>query len=76
MAKAKIGDTIRIVCLADDTYTGKPDPSSDEYRGKTGTVKFIDVTGALHGTWGGLAILPEDMYTSSLDEQAKESDYT
>lgn len=62
MAKAKIGDTIRIVCLADDKYTGKSDPSSDEYRGKTGEVQYIDDTGALHGTWGGLAILPEDTY--------------
>ena len=62
MATAKIGDTIRIVCLADDKYSGKPDPSSNEYRGKTGKVQYIDDTGALHGTWGGLAILPEDTY--------------
>lgn len=34
---------------------GEPD-----YTGKTGVVTRIDSLGQLHGTWGGLAIIPEE----------------
>ncbi len=58
MAKADyehlIGKTIRIDCME-----GEP-----HYSGKTGVVKCVDDMGQLHGSWGGLAIQPEnDTYT-------------
>lgn len=35
-----------------------------EYMGKQGTVEMIDDIGQLHGTWGGLAVVPnEDEFT-------------
>lgn len=48
--KAKAGDKIHII----EMY-GEP-----RYNGKEGVVLFIDSRGQLHGTWGGLAILPEE----------------
>ncbi len=46
----KIGDIILIISMQ-----GEPD-----YTGKTGVVTRIDSLGQLHGTWGGLAIIPEE----------------
>lgn len=47
----KVGDTIRIIHLSgEDT----------RYDGRTGVVTHIDSMGQLHGTWGGLAIIPEE----------------
>jgi len=49
----KVGDTIRIVCMS-----GEP-----RYSGKEGEITHIDDMGQLHGTWGGLAVIPgEDNY--------------
>lgn len=54
--KAKVGDTIKITRLED--------PYDNTYEGRTGTVESIDDAGQLHGTWGGLAVIPEvDCYT-------------
>lgn len=49
--KAKIGDIIKITKL-DDPY----DPT---YPGRIGTVTKIDDMGQLHGTWGGIAVIPQ-----------------
>ena len=46
----KIGDEIRIISMQ-----GEPD-----YTGRTGIVMRIDSIGQLHGTWGGLAVIPEE----------------
>ena len=46
----KLGDKIRIIEMK-----GEP-----EYTGKLGEVTVIDGIGQLHGTWGGLAIIPEE----------------
>lgn len=46
----KIGDKIKIISMQ-----GEPD-----YTGRTGVVMRIDSIGQLHGTWGGLAIIPEE----------------
>lgn len=46
----KVGDTIKIIEMK-----GEPN-----YTGRTGIIKFIDSMGQLHGTWGGLAIVPEE----------------
>lgn len=53
---AKIGD--RIVIRG---FEGN-EPSARNYIGKTGVVEHIDDAGNIHGTWGGLGLLPEDKY--------------
>lgn len=49
MGKVKIGDSIKVIKME-----GEPD-----YSNRVGTVTAIDGIGQLHGTWGGLAIIPE-----------------
>ena len=49
MEKVKIGDSIKVIKVE-----GEPD-----YSNRVGTVTAIDGIGQLHGTWGGLAIIPE-----------------
>ena len=44
----KVGTKIRIIWME-----GEPN-----YHGREGTVTFIDSIGQLHGTWGGLAVIP------------------
>nr|DAG24692.1 MAG TPA: protein of unknown function DUF4314 [Caudoviricetes sp.] len=46
----KVGDRIRILHLRDEDKS---------YDGREGIVEFIDSLNQLHGTWGGLAIIPE-----------------
>ena len=50
---AKVGDKIRIIRL-DDPWALKT------YNGRTGVITRIDDAGQLHGTWGGLAVIPEE----------------
>lgn len=45
------GNHIRIISLED--------PYDQTYNGKSGFVEFIDDMGQIHGTWGGLAIIPQ-----------------
>lgn len=45
----KVGDKIKIICMMGES----------RYSGRTGVVTHIDDMGQLHGTWGGLAIIPE-----------------
>ena len=59
---AKVGDKIVIKKLVADPKSGNEDPRAAEYIGKVGIVESIDDSGALHGTWGSLYILPEDEY--------------
>lgn len=47
----KVGDRIRIIHLSGE---------DSRYDGKEGVVEHIDSIGQLHGTWGGLAIIPEE----------------
>ena len=47
---AKVGDKIRIIHLR-VVVSG--------YDGKEGTIEFVVSLGQLHGTWGGLAVIPE-----------------
>lgn len=49
MIKAKVGDKIRIIHLEGE---------GNEYNGKEGEITHIDDIGQLHGTWGGLAVIP------------------
>lgn len=48
MNKAKIGDQIMIISMEGE----------NGYNGKFGTIEYIDSIGQLHGTWGGLALIP------------------
>lgn len=48
--KVKVGDRIRILHFRDE---------DTRYDGREGTVEFIDAIGQLHGSWGGLAVIPE-----------------
>ena len=48
----KVGDKIRIIDMMDE-FSGK------NYAGKEGIIEYIDSIGQLHGTWGGLAVIPE-----------------
>ena len=47
----RVGDKIRIIHL-----TGE----DSRYDESEGTVEYIDAIGQLHGTWGGLAVIPEE----------------
>jgi hypothetical protein len=50
----KVGDLIRIIDMDEEPH----------YTGREGIVKYIDSMGQLHGTWGGLAVIPgTDSYT-------------
>ena len=55
MDKINIGDTILIVRMDDD---GGKDLQAKRYDGKTEVVESIDSLGQIHGTWGGLALIP------------------
>lgn len=45
----KIGDKIRILNMELEPF----------YTGREGIVTHIDSIGQLHGTWGGLAVIPD-----------------
>ena len=46
----KVGDKIRIINMTDEP----------RYSGREGIVQHIDDMGQLHGTWGGLAVIPSE----------------
>ena len=52
---AKVGDKIRIVRMDDANGT---DYQASTMNGKEGVIELIDGSGQLHGTWGGLAVIP------------------
>ena len=60
-ARAKAGDTIMIDGFAADLDGTIPE-SESRLIGKTGVVTFVGGMGDLHGTWGGIGILPNDQY--------------
>ncbi len=62
----KEGDKIRIIHLEGE---------DDSYNGKEGTVDHIDSIGQLHGTWGGLAVIPGVDDFEIISEGLKESKY-
>ena len=64
MKKVKVGDTIRIIEMRDEPH----------YSNKIGRVTFIDDAGQLHGTWGGLAVIPgiDDFEVVASEENYKE----
>jgi hypothetical protein len=60
-ARAKVGDVVMI-----DGFEPNSDGSLPRTEmtliGKTGRVQLIDDSGAIHGTWGGISLLPCDDY--------------
>lgn len=46
----EVGEKILIVQL--------DDPYDSSYSGRVGVIEYIDDIGQLHGTWGGLAVIP------------------
>lgn len=58
----KVGDKIQIIKM-----DGEP-----QYNGKNGTVELIDSMNQIHGTWGGLAVIPEKDEFIILEDQNNE----
>lgn len=59
--RVEVGDTILINGFKPDR-DGKIYQSEAKLIGKTGVVERIGCLGELYGTWGDLAILPQDEY--------------
>ena len=57
----KVGDKIKIV-----TMQGEP-----QYKDREGEITSIDDLGQLHGTWGGLALIPEEDDIEIIKEDIK-----
>lgn len=53
--KLTVGTKIRIKRLDDANGL---DTIAQKYSGKEGVIDHIDSIGQLHGTWGGLAVIP------------------
>lgn len=47
----RVGQRIRIIHLQGE---------DNRYDGKEGEIEHIDGIGQLHGSWGGLAVIPEE----------------
>ena len=62
-SEAKEGDKIRIIHLEGE---------GSEYDGKEGEILHIDSIGQLHGTWGGLAVIPGVDQFEVITENLKE----
>lgn len=59
------GTRIRIIKMNDEVPVSRAFPDGIDhgarrYNGKEGTVQSIDDQGQLHGTWGGLAVIPDE----------------
>lgn len=39
-----------------------------DYTGRIGVVTYVDDLGQLHGTWGGLAVIPENDYFKVIED--------
>jgi len=55
-ATVKVGDILRIIKMDDNNGI---DNQVHDYAGRTGIVNHIDSAGQFHGTWGGIAIIPQ-----------------
>lgn len=55
-----VGKTIRIESMPNE-------PRERDYIGRDGKVLFVDDMGDLHGTWGGLSLIPNVDSWSVLD---------
>jgi hypothetical protein len=58
----KIGDKIRIIEMKGE----------ESYNGREGVIEFIDGLNQLHGTWGGLAVIPEQDTIELINDNSEE----
>ena len=58
MENVKVGDKIRIINMKYNPSIVGDYEACMRYKGKEGIVETIDDIGQLHGTWGGLAVIP------------------
>lgn len=63
--RVSVGDRIRIIGMKDSTqpspaFPDGVDHQARDYANKEGTVTCIDSMGQIHGSWGGLAVVPEE----------------
>jgi len=59
----KIGDKIRIIDMKGE----------DHYDGREGVIEYIDGLNQLHGTWGSLAIIPEEDFIEVINDETSEN---
>jgi len=57
----KIGDRIRIIDMKGE----------DHYNGREGVVEYIDGLDQLHGTWGDLAVVPEEDLIEVINDEVQ-----
>ena len=58
----KVGDKIRIIDMKGE----------DHYNGREGIIERIDGLDQLHGTWGSLAVIPEEDFIEVINEELNE----
>ena len=62
--KYEVGMKVFIIHIVDDIQ---------DYYGRVGVITHIDDIGQLHGTWGGLALIPSiDDFITLEDEDAQQ----
>jgi len=59
----KIGDKIRIMDMKGE----------DHYDGREGVIEYIDGLNQLHGTWGSLAIIPEEDFVEVINDESSKN---
>lgn len=75
-----VGSRIRIASMRADTspsraFPGGVDHQAEALAGATGTVTCIDDLGQLHGTWGGLAVIPGEERFEVLPPEPENAEY-
>ena len=58
----KIGDKIRIIDMKGE----------DHYNDREGVIEYVDGINQLHGTWGDLAIIPEEDFIEVIKTEMAE----
>lgn len=59
----KVGDKIRIIDMKGE----------DHYNGREGVIEYIDGLNQLHGTWGSLAIIPEEDFVEVINDETSKN---
>ena len=59
----KIGDKIKIIDMKGE----------DNYNGREGVIEYIDGLNQLHGTWGSLAIIPEEDFIEVINDESSKN---
>ena len=59
----KVGDKIKIIDMKGE----------DHYNGREGVIEYIDGLNQLHGTWGSLAIIPEEDFVEVINDETSKN---